>query len=68
MSDYTKVARPLRKWHEDMGPKIWWRFPVAEAPYCGSPLDDTWLDDYYTHFTDIVLPVTVERKTRSRKV
>ncbi len=31
--------RPLSEWHEDMGPKLWWKFPLSEAPYVGSPLD-----------------------------
>jgi hypothetical protein len=35
----TNKARPLSEWHEDMGPKLWWRFPIEEPPYCGSPLD-----------------------------
>lgn len=33
------TARPLAEWHEDMGPKLWWKFPIEEAPYVGSPLD-----------------------------
>lgn len=32
-------ARPLGEWHEDIGPVLWWKFPLAEAPYVGSPLD-----------------------------
>jgi hypothetical protein len=32
-------ARPLEEWHEDMGPKLWWKFPIEEPPYVGSPLD-----------------------------
>ncbi len=32
-------ARPLAEWHEDMGPVLWWRFPVDEPPYVGTPLD-----------------------------
>lgn len=37
----TKEAkpRPLSEWHEDMGDQLWWKFPIEEAPYCGSPLD-----------------------------
>lgn len=33
------IARPLAEWHEDMGDVLWWKFPIAEAPYVGSPLD-----------------------------
>ena len=32
-------ARPLSEWHEDIGPVLWWRFPVVEPPYVGTPLD-----------------------------
>jgi hypothetical protein len=32
-------ARPLAEWHVDMGPVLWWRFPVDEPPYVGTPLD-----------------------------
>lgn len=31
------TARPLAEWHEDIGDVLWWRFPVEEAPYVGSP-------------------------------
>jgi hypothetical protein len=26
-------------WHEDYGSVLWWRLPVQEPPYVGSPLD-----------------------------
>ena len=32
-------ARPLAEWHEDMGPVLWWRFPICEPPYVGTPND-----------------------------
>ena len=33
------TPRPLSDWHEDHGPVLWWRFPIDEPPYVGSPLD-----------------------------
>lgn len=27
------------EWHEDIGTVLWWKFPIEEAPYVGSPLD-----------------------------
>lgn len=36
MSD---IARPLAEWHEDLGDCLWWKFPVEEQPYVGTPLD-----------------------------
>lgn len=35
----TPVARTLEEWCEEDGPVLWWKFPVEEAPYIGSPLD-----------------------------
>lgn len=48
-------ARPLAEWHEDHGDCLWWKFPVVEPPYVGSPLDDDF-PDYLTHWTRIVVP------------
>lgn len=32
-------ARPLAEWDESMGDVLWWKFPITEPPYVGSPLD-----------------------------
>lgn len=32
-------ARPLAEWCEEDGEVLWWRFPIDEPPYVGSPLD-----------------------------
>jgi len=52
-------CRHIDEWHEDMGDKLWWKFPIIEAPYCGSPLDTEW-PEYHTHFTDIMCPTPPE--------
>lgn len=39
MSDDLYRIRPFCDWHEDHGPVLWWRIPISEAPYVGSPLD-----------------------------
>ena len=31
--------RPLDEWCEEDGDVLWWKFPIEEAPYVGSPLD-----------------------------
>lgn len=53
-------ARPRSEWHEDHGPALWWRFPIQEPPYVGTPLDDAWqeheLEGFYTHWTPIPIP------------
>jgi hypothetical protein len=32
-------ARPFCDWREDHGNVLWWRIPISEPPYCGTPLD-----------------------------
>ncbi len=49
------VARPISEWHEDSGSALWWRFPIEEPPYSGTPLDSDW-PGYHTHWTPIVCP------------
>lgn len=50
-------ARALSEWHEDVADVLWWRFPIAEPPYVGQPIDSDW-PGYHTHFTLIALPPT----------
>lgn len=50
---------PIDKWDEDIGPCLWWTFPIEEPPYSGSPLD-TDFPSYVTHFTEIIMPWEVE--------
>lgn len=33
------IARPIAEYHEDMGPVLWWTFPIEEPPYVGTPND-----------------------------
>lgn len=51
----AKQALPLAEWHEDMGAVLWWRFPVDEEPWCGTPTSDGW-PHYHTHWTPLVVP------------
>ena len=44
------VAIPGEEYHEDMGAVTWWRFPVDEPPWVGTPNDSDW-PGYHTHFT-----------------
>jgi hypothetical protein len=50
-----RMARPLADWHEEVGPVLWWTFPVNEAPYSGHPNCSDW-PGYHTHWTPIVVP------------
>lgn len=58
----TKVAfedlrtpRRLSDWDEYDGNVLWWRFPINEPPYVGTPLDDDF-PPYVTHWTPLELP------------
>jgi hypothetical protein len=51
----ARQARPLSEWHEDKGNVLWWKFPIEEPPYCGSPLDTDW-PGYHTHWTPLIIP------------
>ena len=51
----ARKAIPLADWNEDVGVTLWWRFPVEEPPYCGSPTYDDW-PGYHTHWTPILVP------------
>lgn len=55
------IAQLAEKWHEDIGPVLWWDFPVEEPPYCGTPLDDDF-PKYKTHFTELRIPDEVEKE------
>lgn len=42
--DYTKGpmmerTRHISEWTEETGPVLWWKFPLNEPPYVGTPLD-----------------------------
>lgn len=50
-----KCPRPLEEWGEDYGDVLWWKFPIEEPPYVGSPLDENW-PNYHTHWTPLVVP------------
>ncbi|MFD1776979.1 hypothetical protein [Paenibacillus rhizophilus] len=51
------IPRPIDEWHEDVGPVLWWTFPIEEPPYCGTPLDGDW-PEYHTHWTPFIVPFT----------
>ncbi len=46
------------EWHDDLGDVLWWRIPIEEPPWVGSPLAGDWPDDddYYTHWSFIPIP------------
>jgi len=53
--EVTIHAHKLDEWHEAIGDVLWWKFPIDEPPYCGSPLADDW-PGYHTHFTKLAIP------------
>lgn len=34
-----QTPRPREEWTEEDGPVMWWRFPIEEPPYVGTPND-----------------------------
>lgn len=46
----AEMPRPLADWHEDDGAVVWWKLPVDEPAWIGTPLDDGW-PGYHTHWT-----------------
>ncbi|MDB1738958.1 hypothetical protein PMV56_21530 [Enterococcus avium] len=64
LDEPTKVIAHLaEKWHEDIGPVLWWDFPVEEPPYCATPLDDDF-PKYKRHFTELHIPDEVEEEPK----
>ena len=64
LDEPTKVIAHLaEKWHEDIGPVLWWDFPVEEPTYCGTPLDDDF-PKYKRHFTELHIPDEVEEEPK----
>lgn len=49
-------ARLALEWTEADGDVLWWRFPIDEPPYVGSPLDDGF-PGYHTHWSAIDEPL-----------
>jgi hypothetical protein len=54
-NDLTRI-RAYCDWYEELGDVLWWRSPVSEAPYVGSPLDlgATWSMDVYNGRGEII--------------
>lgn len=37
--DGGTLVRPYHEWHEDHGDVLWFKWPIEEAPWVGTPLD-----------------------------
>ena len=48
--------RPLSEWDEGMGDVLWWKFPIEEPPYVGTPLDIGFTvgAQLYNQFGDVI--------------
>ncbi len=49
----TITARPLAEWHEDIGDVMWFKFPIEELPWIGSPLDIGQTVEVHTYKGDV---------------
>lgn len=47
-----QTVRHIDEWHEDFGAVLWWKQPVNEPPYCGTPLDSDW-PGYHEHWSPV---------------
>lgn len=52
----AKCARPLSDWAADMGPVLWWAFPISEPPFLGTPSSEDW-PGFHTHWTPLTVPL-----------
>jgi metal-dependent amidase/aminoacylase/carboxypeptidase family protein len=53
--DEMTVVRPLAAWGSSDGSVLWWKLPVTETPYLGTPRDEGWPGDH-THWTPLPTP------------
>ena len=58
-----KYARHIDEWHEEDGPVLWWRGPITEPPYVGTP-DYEDFDDTYKWWSSIDIPEIPESETQ----
>jgi len=61
-----RIAPPFDAWHEDYGDVLWWRFPICEPPYVGSPLSSDWpfdeSDEPNLGWTAFIVPTGLAEK------
>jgi hypothetical protein len=55
----------LEDWHEDNGCVLWWRLPIDEPPYVGTPNCSDW-PGYHTHWQEIDCPSYNEQQDAIR--
>ena len=64
------ALHPRDTWSEEDGDVLWYRLPIEEPPYCGTPNSSDWpecpgepvYDGYYTHWQRLPpLPKTAAR-------
>lgn len=55
----ARNPKAIGEWHEDEGNVIWWKLPINEPPYVGTPLDSDFKEGYYTHFTRLIDPLEI---------
>ena len=62
--DLRQVARPEAEWHDDHRNVVWWKFPVDEPPFVGSPLGSDW-PGYHTHWTPLP-DIPIRRRAKKK--
>lgn len=56
----SETLHPLEKWHEDEGTCLWWKLPIEEEQYVGSPLDVKFPNNV-THYTKLIEPKIIDK-------
>lgn len=57
-------AHPGESYHDDHGFVLWWRFPINEPPWVGTPNCEDW-PGYHTHWTPLPPAPTEPDATRT---
>ena len=49
--NWHEMLFSAENWFIELGTVLWWKCPIDEPPYAGTPLDVDFEKDYYTHFS-----------------
>jgi hypothetical protein len=54
------TPRLAADWSEEFGAVLWWRAPIGDPAYCGSPLDTNWPGGF-SHWTPMLVPMALRQ-------
>lgn len=56
MTEEALTLREKEDYHDDDGDVVWYKYPIEECPYVGTPLDDNF-PEYMTHWHYLQNPI-----------